>query len=152
MNEMLGNQYFIARNFLAAQHYLEEALIKDPNNKFISRKLIICHAQTGRISESFKLFKNIIETDIEFIVNIDLLDEDCPCPEILKLIESQKELNESSVDYKLMLGIIWLFCDINNSKKYFDEAKKIVPNYPDLERVIFSIDKHIQSINSVFSD
>lgn len=38
MSEMLGNQYFLSRNFDKAVHHLEEALTTDPDNGKVQKK------------------------------------------------------------------------------------------------------------------
>ena len=127
MSEMLGNQYFMARNYSAAQQQLEEVILKDPLNKSAKKKLIVCYTQTGKVKEAIQYFNDLISEDIEFIVNTHPIDDDCPCPELVEKIEGQKLANSDSADYHLILGIIWLYCDINKSIEHFTKAKEIAP-------------------------
>ena len=60
MSEMLGNQYFLARNYDGAAHELAGALLKDAKNKFIKRKLIVCYNQIGQIQKALELFLSLI--------------------------------------------------------------------------------------------
>jgi pentatricopeptide repeat protein len=141
MSEMLGNQYFMARNYSAAQQQLEEVILKDPLNKSAKKKLIVCYTQTGKVKEAIQFFNDLISEDIVFVINTNPIDDDCPCPELVEKIEGQKLANSDSADYHLILGIIWLFCDINKSIGYFIKAKEIAPG-----------DKNIDFAVNVISD
>ncbi len=121
MSEMLGNQYFMARNFAAAHAEFEGVLLKDPCNNLVIKKQIICYAQIGKIHKALTLFHNLIETDIDIILNTDPINDDCPCPEIIR------QMNDRSIDLlekeeNLRLGILWLYCDIKKSIQYFKIA------------------------------
>ena len=56
MDEMLGNHYFLSRNYGRAAELLDKALRVDPKNKPMRRKLIICFAQTGRVDKALTIF------------------------------------------------------------------------------------------------
>ena len=120
MNEMLGNQYFMVRRYCDALAEFEEAYRKDPSNKPIRKKLIICFIKTNRIEKAFKLFTKLVEEDLEFILNTDPILDDCPCPEIIYELEYSIETNNQDKK-NLALGMLWLFCDMKNSIKYFLE-------------------------------
>lgn len=123
MSEMLGNQYFMARNFVAAHAEFEGVLLKDPCNKLVGKKQIICYTQIGEIKKALTLFRNLIDTDIKLITNTDPINDDCPCPEIIHQMKSNSPAyidNEKNI----MLGILWLYCDINESIRYFKMASK----------------------------
>lgn len=122
---MLGNQYFMARNYAGAQHEFEEYLTRYPDNLFIIKKLIICYTQTGHIEKALNYFRALIEKNISLIVDTEPAKEDCPCPELVDNLESTKSINTSSFDYFVILGIIWLYCDANKSIEYFERARSI---------------------------
>jgi pentatricopeptide repeat protein len=125
MHEMLGNQYFLARNYFSAAENLEKALWKTPGEKTIRRRLIICYTQIGRIEKALELFLNLIKEDIDFITNVNLIDDDCPCSELIFDIENKAKSYSQSVDTNIVLGILWLFCDIDRSINYFEQAHSI---------------------------
>jgi Tfp pilus assembly protein PilF len=52
MNEMLGNQYFMARNYLGAANVFQEVLKEDPSNINARKKLIIAFTQIGKYHTS----------------------------------------------------------------------------------------------------
>jgi len=78
MSEMLGNQYFMARNYFAALSELEKVFEKNPTNKSLKRKLIICYTQTNDLEKALILFNELVEEDIEFIIEADAIKDDCP--------------------------------------------------------------------------
>lgn len=61
MSEMLGNQYFLSRNFSKAKEAYEKVLFSEPQNDFIKKRLIICYTQTGEINKAFDLFFEIVK-------------------------------------------------------------------------------------------
>lgn len=136
MSEMLGNQYFMARNYSTALVELEDALFKNPTSKAIRKKLIICYTQTGKVTEALNLFYGLISEDIDFIIKTDALKDDCPCPELTEQIEKKNYPNEPSVEFFLVLGMIWLYCDVEKSFEYFIKASDINSSYPNLSEVL----------------
>ena len=144
MSEMLGNQYFLSRKFSLAIPELEEALTNQPANKPVQKKLIICYTQVGNVNKAMKVFHNLISSDIEFIINTDIIEDDCPCPELVS--KSENSLPENSLDYYLILGILWLYCNVNKSYECFEKAQSIDQNNPVLNAVSTLIKSHISNI------
>ncbi len=124
MSEMLGNQYFLSRNFLKAKEIYEKVLLTEPNNNFIKKRLIICYTQTGEIKKAFDLFFEIVKKNIELITETDIAGDDCPCPELINKYGNIKPYEECSYDSKLMLGMLWLYCNIENSIEFFESLAK----------------------------
>lgn len=120
MSEMLGNQYFLSRNFSKAKEAYEKVLESEPENDFIKKRLIICHTQTGEIKKAFELFYEVVKRNIELITKTDIVADDCPCPELISRYGNIKPDEECSYDSKLMLGILWLYCSIEKSFEFFD--------------------------------
>lgn len=131
MSEMLGNQYFMARNYPSALRELEPCLVSEPGNKHVKRKLIICYIQTGKVQNAFVLFKEMIKTDIDFIMNADPIKDDCPCPELVENIEIMKI--ESSLDYHISAGMLWLYCDVDKSIEHFKIAVELDPDNDEIQ-------------------
>lgn len=117
---MLGNQYFLSRNFSKAKEAYENVLQAEPQNDFVKKRLIICYTQTGEILKAFDLFYEIVKKNIEIITSTDLVADDCPCPELISKYENVKPNSECSRDTKLMLGILWLYCDAQISFEFFN--------------------------------
>ena len=133
---MLGNQYFMARNYKEAVRALEPVYLKDSSNKSVRRKLIIAYTQTGKLMKALDIFISLVQEDVEFIINADPIFDDCPCPEIEKQLRvSPKEI--TSPDVNIYNGILWLYCDPNNSVKFL---KKVLKNSPENDGIKKSVE------------
>jgi tetratricopeptide (TPR) repeat protein len=142
MHEMLGNQLFLARKYSQATDNLEKALQSKPASKGIKRKLIICYTQIGQIQRALETFLSLLRTDIEFIINIDPLDDDCPCLELVREMEKKYDENRGSLDYLLVLGMLWLYCNFEKSKQYFNKAQDIVPKNQTVQAIVKIINNY----------
>ncbi len=127
LSEMLGNQYFMARNYAAAAVQLQGALEKHPTSKAIRRRLIVCHTQTGMIQKAFSLFRSLVKEDVDFIINTDPVDDDCPCQELVREGECLSPTAETSVDFYIKMGMLWLFCDLQRAVECFARAAAASP-------------------------
>lgn len=145
LSEMLGNQYFMARNYAAAAVQLQGALEKDPSSKAIRRRLIVCHIQIGMIQKAFPLFRALVQEDIDFIINTDPVDDDCPCQELVKESEACALDTESSVDLNLKLGMLWLFCDLQRAVEYFERAVEASSGAPAIAEVTRLLIKRLEA-------
>jgi pentatricopeptide repeat protein len=148
MDEMLGNHYFLARNYPRAADLLEKALRSDPKNKGIRRKLIICFAQTGQINKALSVFLSLIKEDIDFVINTDPVDDDCPCPELVFEMENGQVDNYQSLDSTLVLGMLWLYCNFHKSLEYFSQAAKMDTNHKMIKSILALLDVRLQKDNS----
>lgn len=142
MYEMLANQYFLARKYARACDAYEKVLAKRPEDKFIRRKLIICYTQIGEIKKAADVFISCLEDDIECIIQIDPIAEDCPCPELVTELEKKLVNNLNSLDFHLMLGMLWLYCDANISLDYFFKAQRLAPENAVVKYIILLITSH----------
>jgi len=128
MSEMLANQYFLVRRFSEAEKVFEKILSSDSNNKLAKKKLIICYINNGKIKNALDLFYEVIVNDITVITSTNLIDDDCPCPEIITKFEG---LNEPGLSYQTKLeimGMLWLYCDYYKSIQQFEKLKEFNPN------------------------
>ena len=136
MSEMLGNQFFLARNYAAAAEQLEEALTNDPLNKPMRKKIIICLNEIGEIRKAVEHFISLIKEDADCIINTDPVADDCPCPELVYEAEKFLHNNQESVDFTLRLGMLWLYCDVEESMHYFQKANKLSPHDGDIKAIL----------------
>ena len=141
MSEMLGNQYFLARNYASAAKNLQYALDIDPLSKPVRKKLVICYLQIGEIQNALNIFYNLIVEDIDCIINTDPVGDDCPCPELVTHYGSILPYEENSSDLKIMLGMLWLYCNAEKSLKFFKSVQKMKPE-----------DERIKSISSIIEN
>ena len=144
MSLMLGNQYFMARDYKSAERELAQCLAKNSGSKPVKRKLIICYTQLAQVSKALELFNDLIRQDIEFVIKADAVQDDCPCPELLNNNE-QVYLSDESEDNYLILGMLWLYCDIESSIKYFRKALAIDKDNSLIQSVLEQIESYHNS-------
>jgi tetratricopeptide (TPR) repeat protein len=129
MNEMLANQYFIAERFKDACEKYKEVLKVNPTNTQVKKKLILCYIQIGKVQDAFELFLEIITTNINTIIENEKNIYNQPCKKMIYELEHlPSDLNET--DKMLVLGMLWMYCDINQAIQYF--RKLITENPNDL--------------------
>lgn len=131
-SEMLGNKYFLARNYEGAAANFQYTLQTDPINKSVRKKLIICYTQIGQIQKAFESFYQLVKEDINFIIETNLVADDCPCVELTDKYGNILPYENESYDLKLMLGMLWLYC---NAEKSFDFFKRIIVENPGDSRI-----------------
>jgi pentatricopeptide repeat protein len=128
MSEMLANQYFLVRRFPDAEAAFEIVLEKDPGNKIVRKKLIICYIHNGNIRRALEVFLDLIKEDIRIIINTDIIADDCPCPELIEKFEKMNETKFSYINSLEIFGMLWLYCDINKSITFFEKLKEFNPS------------------------
>lgn len=141
MVEMLGNQFFMIRDYRNAAEVYEKVL-QNSNSKEVRKKIIICYIQLGKINEALKTFSTLIEEDITVIVNTNLADDDCPCPQLVYDFETEFKGKKISLDYFLVLGMLWLYCDMGRSLFYFNEAQKQSPNNFEIKKILEILEQY----------
>jgi hypothetical protein len=135
MSEMLTNHYFHARDYAHAMEGYEVALATHPGDKAMRRRLIICYIETGAIRKAFAIFIDLVIDDADFIINTHPVDDDCPCPELVK--RSENVANEPiSMDDFLRLGMLWLYCNLEKSCQHFGQALALDPHNREIELVL----------------
>lgn len=135
MSEMLGNQYFIARRYSDARFEFENEAITNPTNYTVKKKLIICCLQTNQFTKAFEYFFEIVQKDISAITCTDSMRDDCPCPEIIEQTLPGLEFT-SEDEHFAKLGILYLYCDIKESIKYFEKVSALFPHYNQIKQII----------------
>ena len=148
MDEMLGNHYFLTRNYARAADLLEKALRSDQKNKAIRRKLIICFAETGHVDKALTVFLSLIKEDIDFIINTDPVDDDCPCPELVFDMEHWNVNTRQSLDDAEVLGMLWLFCNLHKSFEYFTQAANMDKNNKMIKSILALLNVRLQKENA----
>ena len=136
MSEMLGNHYFLSRNFYLAKDSYERALAKDERNSVIKKKLVICYIKTGEINRALENFLNIVESKIDVILSTRYTDEDCPCPEIIAEIEAPGTFYFTEYEKRIALGMLWLYCDYSKSLIHFKIAFELKPADESIQRIL----------------
>ncbi|MBN2008709.1 tetratricopeptide repeat protein [candidate division KSB1 bacterium] len=145
MSEMLANQYFMARKYQQAAVELEKSLQHSPKSKVIRSKLIICYTQLNETQKAWNLFVPLVREDFEFIMNMDPIHDDCPCPELVDDIDRKIERHGKTAEQYLNAGMIWLYCDIDNSIAYLEKAFQLDHQIESLGKVINVLRNYVDS-------
>lgn len=144
-SEMLGNQYFLSRNYEKAASNLQFVVSNEPLNKSARKKLVICYSQIGQIKSAFDIFYSLVKEDINFIADTDPIADDCPCPELVDRYGKYLPFEENSIDLRLMLGMLWLYCDATKSLNFFTSLLNEKLDDPRLMDVVLLIEEKIKS-------
>jgi len=144
MSEMLGNQYFMARNYVNAERELEPVYIKESHSKPVRRKLIICYLQTRKFDKALEVFHSLVQEDISFITSADSVLDDCPCIELLNEFDKTHDFTDE-FEHNLSHGMLWLYCDKAKSIKYLNKALKHFPANKMLKASIKAIKNYNKS-------
>ena len=148
MNEMLGNQYFMARNYLKAVSVFRDVLKKDPHNTNANKKLIISLTQIGKFTQAVDQFSDFINGHLDAIIETDPVKDDCPCPELVKNLEHLTKHGSTSFTTYETLGILWLYCDIYKSVEYFKKAVELKPNDEQVNSILHILNKKLEELSS----
>lgn len=144
MNEMLGNQYFMTRNYLGAANAFQSVLKKDPTNINANKKLIISLTQIGKFDQAVDIFSDFIVKNIDRIIETDPEKDDCPCPELVQNLEHLKKHGSESFTLFETLGVLWLYCDIHKSIDYFKKAHDLKPMDEKVNSILSILEKTLQ--------
>ena len=137
MSEMLGNRYFLARKFDRAIPELEKALQNSHEDQKIKKKLIICYVQVGQIEHALQIFWELIKKDPQIIIDTDPYYDDCPCPTLVEQWEKIITYKEDGIRMEFVaLGILYLYCDIQKSIAFFEQAVKIMESNQQIKNIL----------------
>ena len=148
-SEMLGNKYFLARKYKNAAENFQYTLQTDPINKSARKKLVICYTQIGQIQKALENFYILVKEDVNFIMETDIVADDCPCPELIDKYGSVFPYEKDSFDLKLMLAMLWLYCDAKKSLEFFKRILIEEPSDLRMKEIVSSIEKNIKSTNTL---
>lgn len=124
MREMLGNHYFLIRDYAAAINEYCSAYNENLPNPVI-KKLIICFLTQDDFSSAETYFLKLLKEDPSLIIDTDTGKEDCPCNDLINEYEKKENYSYS---HFTRLGMLCLYCDIEVSKSYFEKALHINSN------------------------
>ena len=136
MSEMLGNQYFLVRNFEKALQQYEKAAEEGHVNEKIRKKMIICYCEVGNVDAALSLFEQVVTENIDLIIQTDIVTEDCPCPELLERMKWYEKIATNSFDFNCLIGMLNLYCDIDESLKYFLKSQDLQPADLRVSRIL----------------
>ena len=132
---MLANQYFMTERYLEACELYKKVLSVNSSNSIVKKKLLSCFVLTGKLSEAMDIFTQLILKDFEILLENEDGLYGTPCIKMISELEScNSDLSET--DKIFTLGVLWMYCDINTAKSYFDQLILIIPNDNKLQTVI----------------
>jgi tetratricopeptide (TPR) repeat protein len=136
MDRMLGNQYFMARKFEQAIPQFELTLQKHPDDLRSLRKLIISYIATEKIKRALDRMKHFLKLVPKDYFETEIVDENCPCPEIIEQWFANPPTSLSRSEYLISMGILHLFCGRKDSQAYFNEAKMVAPEIEMIDDIL----------------
>jgi tetratricopeptide (TPR) repeat protein len=138
---MLGNQYFLTGQYKDALTQFEKVLLVYPTNIFVKRKIITCYIQTKQVQKALKLFIELITDNTGLVIENEFSNEGCPCQQIIYELENyQSTLVET--ERLSALGMLWFFCEISKSQKYFNKLFKKNPTNHFYQKITETIKTH----------
>ncbi len=130
----------MARKYYDACNELEMEHLKNPSNHSILKKLIICYLKTDRVDKAFENFHTLVIYDPDIIIKTDPVLDDCPCPEIIDEITAGVDFT-SEENENIILGILWLYCDVNESIKHFSQLSSGHKYFNEIKEILTAINK-----------
>ncbi len=146
---MLGNKYFLSRQYFDAIKVFEKVLEEEPHGKSLKKKLIICYTHTGKFNEALNLFYELIKKDIDFVINTYPREDDCPCPELIEKYGKILPYENNSIDLLKMLGILWLYCDPKKSLGFFKTLQSEIPEDNRIKEIVSIIEHRLSGGESI---
>ena len=138
MCEMLGNQYFIAENYYEAIRVYKNLITDKKANTEIQKKIIVSYLKTYQINSAMIQFLAILNFNRSVTKCNENSNDNCICREMISEINDNKLENIIGLDRDLMLAMLWYFCDLEQSEKYFKRATILAPD-----------DGHLKKINEI---
>ncbi len=135
MNEMLANQYFIVERFEDAYQQFEEVLKVNPSNNLVKKRLILCYIYLGKVEQAFELFTDVITTNINTLIENEIDVYDQPCKKMIHKLQNLSS-DITGTDKLIQLGILWMYCNVNTSKIYFEQLINKIPNDKKLTTIL----------------
>lgn len=142
MNEMLANQYFIVERFEDAYQQFEEVLKVNPSNVLVKKRLILCYIYLGKVEQAFELFTEVLTTNINILIENEIDVYDQPCKRMIHKLQNLSS-DITDTDKLTQLGILWMYCNVNTSKIYFEQLINKIPNDKKLTTILTIINHFI---------
>lgn len=138
MSEMLANHYYMNHKYFEAARLYNDVLKHNVNNNDAKKKLIPCLIKLGEINKAFELFYDLIKHNSNLITKKNQT-KNCPCLELLSEIENEQRTSLSIKEFYLALAILWSYCNIDNSIRYFELVQSLTPESKKFQEVLLLI-------------
>ena len=91
----------------------------------------------------------LVKEDVNFIIETNIVADDCPCPELIEKYGSVLPYENDSFDMKLMLAMLWLYCDAKKSLEFFKRILVEKPGDSRAKEIVSTIERKIKSTNTL---
>lgn len=126
MTEMLANRYLRIHRFADALPYLEIARQRRPEDMQVSKKLVLCYAQTGHLDAALNLMTTLMEQHPEAVVHTDDESEGIPSHHAVEITRRRASVLPPGV-FHATLGLELLYHDESEALKALDRAADETP-------------------------
>jgi hypothetical protein len=100
------------------------------------------------VDKALTIFLSLIKEDIDFVINTDPVDDDCPCPELVFNMEHGNVSGQQTLDSSLVLGMLWLYCNLHKSYEYFAQASNLDNNDKIIKSILALLDVRLKKENA----
>ena len=137
MSEMLGNRYFLGRNFRSAALQYEDTLHKiNTIDIEVVKKLIVCYTKVNRTDDALNHYYSLLKKIQYSIDDLIIENEDCPYKKIIEVLIIEMELEGLQYSTAIKLGILNSYCSNTTGIKYFKEALGFSRNNKIIQEII----------------
>jgi hypothetical protein len=137
MSEMLGNRYFLGRNFRSAALQYEDTLHKiNTIDIEVVKKLIVCYTKVNRTDDALNYYYSLLKKIQYSTDNLIIENEDCPYKKIIEELIIEMELEGLQYSTSIKLGILNSYCSSTNGIKYFKKALEFSRNKKIIKQII----------------
>jgi tetratricopeptide (TPR) repeat protein len=136
MSLMLGNRYFLDRDYARAVPLLEAALAETPDAPRVLKRLVISYVQLEDFELALERLERVLTTSPRTVIDTDPDEEDCPCPALCAALERRLSPGPASYPILLGLGILELYCDLQRARRHLLQAYDLRPVETRLGRVL----------------
>ena len=141
MTLMLGNRYFLDRDYERAVPLLEAAVDDDPECLSARKKLVIAHVQMGNVDTALVHFEFVLRRAPRLIIDTNAEVEDCPCPSLCAVMESRLADAQDPFPVLVSLGVLETYCDLVKARQRLDRARSLRPRDERLGRLLAVLEK-----------
>ena len=136
MSEMLGNRYFMARQFALALPHLQTAVEKAPGNARARQKLVVCYLAADMLNAALSHFIRLFDQAPTLALMADPDMEICPCRELLASFSQTMAGRQRTARDYLTLGLLRASSDLPQAIDDLQRARDMTGEFTTLSDLI----------------
>lgn len=148
MSLMLGNRYFLDRDYARAVPLLEAARAETPEAARVLKRLVIAYVQLEELELALDRLELVLSRSPRAVIDTDPDEEDCPCPALCAAFERRLGSGPATYSVVLGLGILELYCDLQRARRHLRQAHDLRPAEARLTRVLALAEREMPSCRS----